>query len=121
MRYKAVVMYDGTNFHGFQSQDNLRTVQQEIEAVLKIVCKKETKIYPAGRTDTGVHAYGQVFHFDYEVEMKEWQIKNAIKMGTDAISVTISSRTINGEGLIFIIANISEIAVIVFSPPESAR
>jgi len=78
MRYKAIVMYDGTNFHGFQSQENLRTVQQEIEDVLKIVCKKETKIYPAGRTDTGVHAYGQVFHFDYDVEMKEWQIKNAI-------------------------------------------
>lgn len=78
MRYKAVVMYDGTMFHGFQSQDNLRTVQEEIEKVLKIITKKETRIFPAGRTDTGVHAIGQVFHFDYEVEMQEWQIKNAI-------------------------------------------
>ena len=64
MRYKAVVMYDGTMFHGFQVQEELRTVQKEIEAVLKVVTKKETKIYPAGRTDTGVHAKGQVFHFD---------------------------------------------------------
>lgn len=78
MRYKAVVMYDGTMFHGFQIQEDLRTVQKEIEDVLKVVTKKETKIYPAGRTDTGVHAIGQVFHFDYEVEMQEWQIKNAI-------------------------------------------
>lgn len=78
MRYKAIVMYDGTMFHGFQIQEDLRTVQLEIEKVLKVVTKKETKIYPAGRTDTGVHALGQVFHFDYEVEMKEWQIKNAI-------------------------------------------
>lgn len=78
MRYKAIVMYDGTLFHGFQSQDNLRTVQDEIEKVLKIVTKKDTKIYPAGRTDTGVHALGQVFHFDYDIEMQEWQIKNAI-------------------------------------------
>ena len=78
MRYKAIVMYDGTMFHGFQIQEELRTVQLEIEKVLKIITKKETKIYPAGRTDTGVHAIGQVFHFDYEVEMKEWQIKNAI-------------------------------------------
>ena len=78
MRYKAVVMYDGTMFHGFQSQDNLRTVQEEIEKVLKIITKKETRIFPAGRTDTGVHAIGQVFHFDYEVEMQEWQIKNAM-------------------------------------------
>ena len=78
MRYKAVVMYDGTLFHGFQIQEDLRTVQKEIEAVLKIVTKTETKIYPAGRTDTGVHALGQVFHFDYDVKMEEWQIKNAI-------------------------------------------
>lgn len=78
MRYKTIVMYDGTLFHGFQSQDNLRTVQDEIEKVLKVVTKKDTKIYPAGRTDTGVHALGQVFHFDYDVQMQEWQIKNAI-------------------------------------------
>ena len=78
MRYKAVVMYDGTMFHGFQIQEDLRTVQKEIEDVLHVVTKHETKIYPAGRTDTGVHAIGQVFHFDYEVEMQEWQIKNAI-------------------------------------------
>jgi len=78
MRYKAIVMYDGTNFHGFQSQENLRTVQQEIEDVLKIVCKKETKIYPAGRTDTGVHAYGQVFHFDASKELPEKQWKRAL-------------------------------------------
>jgi len=78
MRYKAIVMYDGTNFHGFQSQEDLRTVQKEIEEVLRIITKKETKIFPSGRTDTGVHAIGQVFHFDYEVEMQEWQIKNAI-------------------------------------------
>lgn len=78
MRYKAIVMYDGTMFHGFQYQNDLRTVQEEIEKVLKIVTKKDTKIYPAGRTDTGVHALGQVFHFDYDVKMEEWQIKNAL-------------------------------------------
>ncbi len=56
MRYKCIVMYDGTNFHGFQIQEDLRTVQLEIENVLKIITKVPTKIYPAGRTDTGVHA-----------------------------------------------------------------
>ena len=78
MRYKATVMYDGTMFHGFQIQEDLRTVQKEIEEVLKIITKVETKIHPAGRTDTGVHALGQVFHFDTTVEMQEWQMKNAI-------------------------------------------
>ncbi len=78
MRYKCTVSYDGTNFHGFQIQDNLRTVQEEIEGVLKIITKKETRIYPAGRTDTGVHGIGQVFHFDTEIVMKEWNMQNAI-------------------------------------------
>ena len=44
MRYKAVVMYDGTLFHGFQIQEDLRTVQKEIEDVLHIITKKETRI-----------------------------------------------------------------------------
>ena len=78
MRYKCIVMYDGTNFHGFQIQEELRTVQLDIENVLKIITKVPTKIYPAGRTDTGVHAYNQVFHFDTDVVMKEYQMKNAI-------------------------------------------
>jgi len=78
MRYKCVVMYDGSNFHGFQVQDDLRTVQLEIENVLKIITKTDTRIYPAGRTDTGVHALSQVFHFDTDIDMKEWQMKNAI-------------------------------------------
>lgn len=78
MRYKAIVMYDGTLFHGFQSQTNLRTVQEEIEKVLLIICKNKITVYSSGRTDTGVHALGQVIHFDTDIEMKEWQMKNAI-------------------------------------------
>ena len=56
MRYKAIVMYDGTMFHGFQSQENLRTVQEEIEKVLKIITKKETRIF-YGIKDNGVKRY----------------------------------------------------------------
>ena len=78
MRYKCIVSYDGTCFHGFQVQPNLRTVQEEIEKVLQIICKKKITIFPSGRTDTGVHAIGQVFHFDTEIDMGEWNMKNAI-------------------------------------------
>ena len=78
MRYKCIVAYDGTNFHGFQVQNDLRCVQSEIEAALLIITKKKTKIYGAGRTDAGVHAYGQVFHFDFDVVMKPEFMKNAI-------------------------------------------
>lgn len=78
MRYKCIVAYDGTNFHGFQVQNDLRCVQSEIEAALLVITKKKTKIYGAGRTDAGVHAYGQVFHFDFDVVMKPEFMKNAI-------------------------------------------
>ncbi len=78
MRYKCTVSYDGTNFHGFQSQKELRTVEEEIEKVLEIICKKKTICYASGRTDTGVHAIGQVFHFDTDIVMNEWNMKKAI-------------------------------------------
>lgn len=78
MRYKCTVSYDGTNFHGFQIQGTLRTVQLEIENVLKKVLKNDVKIYGAGRTDSKVHAINQVFHFDSDIEMKDSSMKKAI-------------------------------------------
>lgn len=78
MRYKCICSYDGTLFHGFQVQGELRTVQGEIENVLKIIHKKPVTIFASGRTDTFVHAKGQVFHFDSDIVMKEWNMKNAI-------------------------------------------
>ncbi|HHU56447.1 MAG TPA: tRNA pseudouridine(38-40) synthase TruA [Acholeplasmataceae bacterium] len=78
MRYKCIVSYDGTNFHGFQTQRGLRTVQDEIENVLEIVLKNKIRIHPAGRTDSGVHAYGQVFHFDSNIHITEKSMRKAI-------------------------------------------
>jgi tRNA pseudouridine38-40 synthase len=78
MRYKCTCSYDGTLFHGFQTQKNLRTVQAEIEAVLLIINKRKTVIHPSGRTDTGVHALNQVFHFDTNLNMEEEAMRNAI-------------------------------------------
>lgn len=65
-RYKAVIAYDGTNYAGFQVQQNAHTVQAEIENTLRRFNKgKSITIHPSGRTDSGVHAKGQVIHFDY--------------------------------------------------------
>lgn len=65
-RYKMTLSYDGHLFHGFQSQPHQRTVQGTIEAALKKMTKgKEVPIEGSGRTDAGVHALGQVIHFDY--------------------------------------------------------
>ncbi|HLR92506.1 MAG TPA: tRNA pseudouridine(38-40) synthase TruA, partial [Atopostipes sp.] len=66
VRYKAIIAYDGTHFSGFQIQPNGRTVQGELERVLKKINKGTfVRIHPAGRTDAGVHARGMVIHFDY--------------------------------------------------------
>lgn len=59
----VTVSYDGTDFNGFQSQPYGRTVQQEIEKALKALTGEDILIIGSGRTDAGVHAYGQVFNF----------------------------------------------------------
>lgn len=68
-RYKAIIAYDGTHFNGFQKQTNGRTVQEEMEKTLKKMANgKEITVFGSGRTDAGVHAMGQVIHFDYPEE-----------------------------------------------------
>lgn len=70
-RYKAIIAYDGTQFNGFQAQPNCRTVQGELERVLrKLNNNKTIFVTGSGRTDSGVHAIGQVIHFDYP-ELRE--------------------------------------------------
>lgn len=63
-RYRALVGYDGTDFLGYQIQAQGRTVQGEIEKVLKKVTQADIRIDGAGRTDAGVHATGQVIAFN---------------------------------------------------------
>ncbi len=63
-RYRAIIEYDGTDFLGFQIQARGRTVQGEIEKVLRQVTQSVIRIEGAGRTDTGVHATGQVIAFN---------------------------------------------------------
>jgi len=62
--YKAILAYDGTNFAGFQRQANARTVQGEVETALRQFGWTQSSILAAGRTDTGVHASGQVIAFE---------------------------------------------------------
>ncbi|NLB89470.1 MAG: tRNA pseudouridine(38-40) synthase TruA [Syntrophomonadaceae bacterium] len=63
-RIKLILEYDGSNYHGYQRQKNAHTIQEEIESgILKLVGQSINTI-SAGRTDTGVHALGQVVAFD---------------------------------------------------------
>lgn len=68
-RYKLLIEYDGTPFHGWQRQNGLVSVQEVLEKALKIGLRHETQVFGSGRTDTGVHAFGQVAHFDTSLEL----------------------------------------------------
>ncbi|MGV3486986.1 MAG: tRNA pseudouridine(38-40) synthase TruA [Tuberibacillus sp.] len=71
-RIKCTIAYDGTNFSGYQIQPNGRTVQGEIEKILTRIHKGHSvRITASGRTDAGVHAKGQVIHFDSSLDIPE--------------------------------------------------
>ncbi len=81
MKYRATVSYDGTEFIGFQRQASGRTVQEELEQAIGRVGEAQITVNGAGRTDTGVHATGQVISF----ELARWphgdaRLQKAINM-----------------------------------------
>lgn len=75
MRYFLEISYNGSTFHGWQSQPNAISVQETIENALKTLLKDEIKIVGAGRTDTGVHAKHMCAHFDYNNKLELSQLK----------------------------------------------
>ncbi len=89
-RIKCTVAYDGMHFCGYQIQPQHRTVQQEIEKALQKLHKGELiRVQASGRTDSTVHAKGQVIHFDTPLSLEEWQWSNALNtMLPDDIVIT---------------------------------
>ncbi|MBE5733153.1 MAG: tRNA pseudouridine(38-40) synthase TruA [Clostridiales bacterium] len=67
-RIKLVVDYVGTRYHGWQVQPGKDTIQKRLEEALSLLCKEEINVVASGRTDSGVHAVGQVVHFDTNTE-----------------------------------------------------
>jgi tRNA pseudouridine38-40 synthase len=77
-RYQIIIAYDGTEFKGFQRQAGARTVQAAVEAALHKIGWQGRSILAAGRTDTGVHAAGQVAAFDLEWEHGTQELQAAL-------------------------------------------
>lgn len=77
-RLKITIEYDGGDFHGWQRQPNLRTVQGEITQVLTRLAGKEVLIEGSGRTDGGVHAMGQVATFDWDGPVPTNRLKRVL-------------------------------------------
>lgn len=79
MRYLITFSYDGTNFKGYQKQPQKRTVQQEMENVLKqINNNKPVNISASGRTDAGVHALNQKAHFELSIQISPEKLKKGM-------------------------------------------
>lgn len=88
MRYRAVVAYDGTAYHGFQRQANAPSVQGELEAALARISGVECGVIGSGRTDAGVHASGQVIAFDLDWRHSSENLRNALNVNVrDDIAV----------------------------------
>lgn len=79
MRFKCTCAYDGTDFNGWQSQPNGNAVQDHLEARLKDIFKQVIRIHGSGRTDSGVHSRGQVFHFDADWAHSEEKLLRAFQ------------------------------------------
>nr|WP_252263344.1 tRNA pseudouridine(38-40) synthase TruA [Lactiplantibacillus plantarum] len=80
-RYKVVLAYDGTNFAGFQRQPHQRTVEQVVTKAVNKMAKDPVEpivIYGAGRTDAGVHAFGQTLHFDLPYEINPEGVRRGL-------------------------------------------
>lgn len=91
-RWKLTIEYKGAEFSGWQRQDNVPSVQQEIETALHKFCQQEITIQAAGRTDAGVHAWGQVAHFDLDYgdrDLKGFDLAKALNahLRPNAISI----------------------------------
>lgn len=73
--YKLIIKYDGTKYSGWQIQENAASVQGTIAASIKIILKEDINLIGSGRTDSGVHAFGQVanFHFENVIEIYRFQ------------------------------------------------
>lgn len=77
-RYKLTIEYDGTPYHGWQKQDDTRTIQGDLAAAIKQFCRQDVDVVGAGRTDAGVHATAQVAHIDLPKEYAPFSVMQGI-------------------------------------------
>ncbi len=93
MNYRLLLQYDGTEFHGWQIQGDLRTVQGELTRALSLIDGRSVNVHGSGRTDAGVHAEGQVASVEIEREITTEKLRNAVNanIGRDVRVLSIET------------------------------
>ena len=93
VNYKLLLQYDGTEFHGWQIQAHLRTVQGELTSALSLLDGRNVNVHGSGRTDAGVHAEGQVASVEIEREISAAKLRAAINgnIGRDVRVLTVET------------------------------
>lgn len=90
-RYKIVIEYDGTPFHGWQRQDGYDSVQQHVEESMVPFLKHAVAVHCAGRTDAGVHALGQVVHFDTDRDIDCFRLQECMNFYLNSVPICVLS------------------------------
>lgn len=90
-RYKLIVEYNGTDFVGWQRQTNGPSVQAVLEDAVRDFCGEVTNVYGAGRTDSGVHALGQVAHVDIKRDTIADTVRDALNAHLRHLPVSVLS------------------------------
>jgi len=96
-RYKLTIEYDGTLFNGWQSQADRRAVQDALSAAIEGFCGEKVTVFGAGRTDSGVHALGQVAHIDLEKEAPPDKLRDAVNFHLKPHAVAVLAAEKVGE------------------------
>jgi len=88
-RYRLTIEYDGSGYNGFQAQPGQPTVQGALETAIKAFSGQAIRLAAAGRTDTGVHATGQVVSFDLDKAWPDHTVMNAMNAHLIAEAVSV--------------------------------
>jgi tRNA pseudouridine38-40 synthase len=94
--YRLDIEYDGSRFSGWAIQPGLRTVQSELEAALETVLRQRVELTVAGRTDAGVHAWGQVASFETDAEVPGDLSRRLNGLVADDIAITAAGTAPDG-------------------------
>ncbi|MEO7969705.1 MAG: tRNA pseudouridine(38-40) synthase TruA [bacterium] len=97
MNFKLTIQYDGTDFHGWQMQGELRTVQGELTRALSRIDGRDVVAHGSGRTDAGVHAEGQVAHVQLEKQITPEKLRAAINGNTGKDVRVIEAAIVDDE------------------------